>query len=271
MVEYNNFYSNDSKFYDLKNNYYFVSYLYHGVLKGYYNGIDVYYIQSLLNKITLFYEYKYDDKCFINNDSKSFNQFDYFGFNNFIKYLSDDELNFLNCFLNKINMFSLSDKREYKKNVKYNFFYDNNCMVNFFNHFNNLENDNYLKLKELRKKLSNFNYIDLSKLDFLINKYNFLNNLRVNFFKCAALSLLYSRNTSCGYDRAVIFIKEVNSYFNTDINVKFLNIFLDDGFKFNLCSDNIVFKFYYKCLDLYDSFVLKRYCKKIDYLLKSGD
>ena len=235
-----NFYSKDKKEYDLYHNLEFLKWFNNILKNGYTSYLNLSALQSFINKLSMWYEYKYPERRlmieegYIDNDFNNIpditKELDY----NQLKYqLSYNELKLLDSVYRSNNGYSVVDKNKktnnyitfniYKKQISKEFVEDDTYKLSAIDTTGKIKNEDIINLlpkeknmtiEDLYKVLRDNHDYDILELQNILYVHNMDIELRSKILYFTMKKLVYSKRTTPkrGYKRAIYLMKEFNNY-----------------------------------------------------------
>ena len=244
------FYKEDKKEYDLENNLVFLKWFYKKIKMGYGSYMSVSSLQAFIDKLDLWYRFKYPERKLIEEEGfieKEFNgivnvtsSLDY----KQLRYqLSYNELKLLDSFYRSNNGYSVVGRNNitneyiafniYKKHISKDFVTDNEFKLSALSTNGRVKDEDLTTILPKEKKLNlddmykilkdNHDY-DVSELQRILFIHNTDMELREKIFNFTMKKMIYSKSTTPkrGYKRSLSLIKELNS------SIKNLNLVSND-------------------------------------------
>ena len=244
MQEELNFYKNDKRKYDIKNNKEFLNWLGNAINNGYKPLYKINELQKLVNFISNWIEFKYPEKELMKDEGINYSNFKdipdistYMSTEQLLYRLDDNLLNILTCRYRSNCGYQMpvleNGKAVWRQNIGLKIFDSNNKNDSFIfiyadSNTGKIKDTSYLEkyvdidnlyLDDLYSLLKDNKNLKLDELESTIINHKYDIELRDKIFELVSLKLLYSKNTNPirGYKRACLFTDEFNNYFNTDI------------------------------------------------------
>lgn len=246
IAEDEKFRNQDNKKYKIENNQEFIYWLIKSVNNGYNLYINFENIQDMINKISYWYEIKYPERTFENKEGIIHDNFK--NIKNLAQEMNIKQLNYrlshkqlclMECEYRSVGGSSKPIYNEKGEIIDFKKFiyipivnkYDNTEILIKFTPLGEIELNNDLKTIINKKTITLNELLILLKKDYK-NKFDYTKlekciydhqcdiNLRNKIFELVTLKLLYSNETIAehGYERAKLFINEINENLNTNLN-----------------------------------------------------
>ncbi len=244
------FYKEDKKEYNLSKNLGFLKWYYKKIKNGYQAYMSVSMLQAFIDKLNVWYEFKYPERKLISEEG--FNEKDFNDLvdiskeldNKQLRYhLSYNELKLIDSEYRSNNGYSVVNKNNkvneyitfniYKKHLNKEFVTDNEYQLSALSTNGKIKDEDIINILPKEKKLSleelyyllkdNHDY-DIRELQRVLFVHNTDFELREKIFVYTMKKMVYSLSTTPkrGYKRAIFFMKEFNS------NIKNLNLVSND-------------------------------------------
>lgn len=266
------FYNNDKKEYDLYHNLEFLKW-FNSILKnGYQSYLNLPALQSFINKLAMWYEYKYPERKLIMEEGFIDKEFESIidisknlDYSQLRYQLSYNELKLLDSMYRSNNGYSVLDKNKknnyitfniYKKQISKEFVEDNIYKLSAIDTTGKIKNEDIINLfpkeknmtiEELYKLLRDNHDYDINELQSILFIHNMDIELRSKILYFTMKKLIYSKRTTPkrGYNRAINLMKEFNSYIKK-LNLVSISIdkIMED--KYIDSKENKVIKFFKK-------------------------
>jgi len=244
------FYKEDKKEYDLENNLVFLKWFYKKIKMGYSSYMSVSSLQAFIDKLDLWYRFKYPERKLI--EEEGFIEKEFNGIVNVtssldhkqLRYqLSYNELKLLDSYYRSNNGYSIVGRNNvtneyitfniYKKHISKDFVTDNEFQLSALSTNGKIKDEDLttilpkekkLNLDEMYKILKDNHDYDVSELQKILFIHNTDIELREKIFNFTMKKMIYSKSTTPkrGYKRALSLIKELNS------SIKNLNLVSND-------------------------------------------
>ena len=265
------FYNNDLHEYDLYHNIEFIKW-FNGILKnGYQSYLTLSSLQSFINKLSMWYEYKYPERKLITEEGFIDNEFKEIkdiskdlDYSQLRFQLSYNELKLLDSMYRSNNGYSVLDKNKknnnyitfniYKKQISKEFVEDSTYKLSALDTTGKIKNEDIINLfpkdknmtiEELSNRLRDNHDYDISELQNILFIHNMDIELRNKVLYLTMKKLIYSKRTTPkrGYKRAINLMKEFNGYIKK-LNLVSISIdkIMEDKYVDN--KDNKVCKFF---------------------------
>ncbi len=244
------FYKEDKKEYDLENNLVFLKWFYKKIKMGYSSYMSVSSLQAFIDKLDLWYRFKYPERKLIEEEGfieKEFN--DIVNVTSSLDHkqlryqLSYNELKLLDSYYRSNNGYSIVGRNNvtneyitfniYKKHISKDFVTDNEFQLSALSTNGKIKDEDLttilpkekkLTLDEMYKILKDNHDYDVSELQRILFIHNTDIELREKIFNFTMKKMIYSKSTTPkrGYKRSLSLIKELNS------SIKNLNLVSND-------------------------------------------
>jgi len=244
------FYKEDKKEYDLENNLVFLKWFYKKIKMGYSSYMSVSSLQAFIDKLDLWYRFKYPERKLIEEEGfieKEFN--DIVNVTSSLDHkqlryqLSYNELKLLDSYYRSNNGYSIVGRNNvtneyitfniYKKHISKDFVTDNEFQLSALSTNGKIKDEDLtailpkekkLTLDEMYKILKDNHDYDVSELQRILFIHNTDIELREKIFNFTMKKMIYSKSTTPkrGYKRSLFLIKELNS------SIKNLNLVSND-------------------------------------------
>ena len=282
------FYNNDKKEYDLYHNLEFLKW-FNGILKnGYQSYLNLSALQSFINKLSMWYEYKYPERKLIMEEGFIDKEFESIidisknlDYSQLRYQLSYNELKLLDSVYRSNNGYSVLDKNKknnyitfnvYKKQISKEFVEDSTYKLSAIDTTGKIKNEDIINLfpkeknmtiEELYKLLRDNHDYDIEELQNILFIHNIDIELRSKLLYFTMKKLIYSKRTTPkrGYNRAINLMKEFNSYIKK-LNLVSISIdkIMED--KYIDSKENKVIKFFKKKKNSFNCMIYRNLIKK---------
>ena len=234
------FYSKDNKEYDLYHNLDFLKWFNSIIKKGYNSYLNLDSLQSFIDKLSLWYEYKYPERKLIIEEGFTDKEFENINdiskeldYNQLRYQLSYNEIKLLDSMYRSDNGYNVVDKNKktinymafniYKKQISKEFVEDSTYKLSAIDTTGKIKNEDLSKLfpkernmtiEDLYNKLRDNNDYDIVELQNILFTHTMDIELREKVLYFTMKKLIYSKRTNPerGYKRALYLMKEFNNY-----------------------------------------------------------
>ncbi len=234
------FYSKDKKEYDLYHNLEFLKWFNMILKNGYSSYLNLSALQSFINKLSMWYEYKYPERKLIMEEGFVDKEFDNIldisknlDYSQLRYQLSYNELKLLDSVYRSNNGYSVIDKNKktnnyitfniYKKQISKEFVEDNIYKLSAIDTTGKIKNEDIVNLfpkeknmtiEDLYKLLRDNHDYDIEELQNILFIHNMDIELRSKILYFTMKKLIYSKRTTPkrGYNRAIYLMKDFNNY-----------------------------------------------------------
>ena len=246
------FYNKDKKEYDIYHNLDFLKWFNNILKNGYISYLNISSLQSFVDKLSLWYEYKYPERKlmieegFIDKEFENIidisKELDYYQ----LRYqLSYNEIKLLDSMYRSNNGYNILDKNKktinymtfniYKKHISKEFVEDSTYKLSAIDSNGKIKKEDLSKLfpkesrmniEELYNKLRDNHDYDINELQNILYVHSMDLELREKLLYFTMKKLIYSKRTTPkrGYKRAINLMKEFNGYIK---NLNLVSISID--------------------------------------------